>query len=86
MSTQEFRELIRKLDLLIKLIALNIVQDKKFKEQVKLLSSLGLQPKEIAWLLGKTSNYVRVTLHELRKGKKPSKKRLSLVKSTHDDK
>jgi DNA-directed RNA polymerase specialized sigma24 family protein len=62
-------KILEKLDLLVKLTALNIIKDKDFKEQVKLLSSIGLQPKEIADLLGKTPNNVRVTLSQIRKEK-----------------
>jgi len=39
----------------------------KFKNQVKILSDAGLQPKEIAKILGKEANNVRVALHELKK-------------------
>lgn len=66
----ENRLMINKLDILIKLTAVNVVQNKDFKEQVRLLSSIGLQPKEIADILGKTSNNVRVTLSILRREKK----------------
>jgi len=63
-----------KLDILIKLTALNIIKDIDYSEQVKLLSSIGLQPKDIAELLGKTSNSVRVTLSRIRKRKNTNKK------------
>jgi len=69
----ENRLMINKLDILIKLTAVNVVQNKDFKEQVRLLSSIGLQPKEIADILGKTSNNVRVTLSILRREKKKRK-------------
>ncbi len=67
------RILIDKLDTLIKLTAANVIQEKCFKEQVRLLSSVGLQPKDIADILGKTPNNVRVTLSMIRKGKKKKK-------------
>lgn len=62
-----------KLDVLVKLTAYNLVKDSEFKEQVRILSESGLQPKEIADLLGKTPNNVRVTLSGLRKEKKTRK-------------
>lgn len=62
--------IIEKLNLLVKLSALNFLRDKEFKEQVRVLSDIGLQPKEIAGLLGKTANHVRVTLSTLRRGRK----------------
>lgn len=62
-----------KMDILIKLTAANVIQNKDFKEQVRLLSSVGLQPKEIADILGKTPNNVRVTLSFIRKEKNKKK-------------
>jgi len=64
------KRLLEKIDVLVRLSALNIIKDKEYTEQVKLLSSVGLQPKEIADLLGKTPNSVRVTLSRLRKNKR----------------
>lgn len=65
--------LIDKLNILIKLTAANAIKDKDFKEQVRLLSSVGLQPKEIADILGKNPNHISVTLFSLRKIKSKSK-------------
>ena len=67
-------KLLEKIDLLVKLTALNIVKDKDYKEQIELLSSIGLKPKEIADLLGKTPNNVRVRLSQIRKSKGKGKK------------
>ena len=64
------KRLLEKIDVLLRLSALNIIKDKEYTEQVELLSSVGLQPKEIADLLGKTPNSVRVTLSRLRKNKR----------------
>ena len=64
------QEIKDKLDILVKLTALNIIKDIDYPKQVMLLSSIGLQPKEIAELLAKTPNSVRVTLSRLRKEKK----------------
>jgi len=64
------KRLLEKIDVLVRLSALNIIKDKEYTEQVELLSSVGLQPKEIADLLGKTPNSVRVTLSRLRKNKR----------------
>jgi DNA-directed RNA polymerase specialized sigma24 family protein len=62
--------IIEKLNLLIKLSALSFLKDKEFKEQVRVLADVGLPPKEIAELLGKTANNVRVTLSTMRRAKK----------------
>ena len=67
MDNQQFEKLMKKIDLLVKLTSLSVIGNKKFKEQVRILDALGLKPKEIAKILGKTSNQVRVTLHGLRK-------------------
>ncbi len=42
------KRLLEKIEVLVRLSALNIIKDKKYAEQVELLSSVGLQPKEIA--------------------------------------
>lgn len=62
-------KILEKLDILVKLTLLNIVKDKDLKEQVRLLSSVGLRPKEIASLLGKSANNIRATLSQIRKRK-----------------
>jgi len=64
------KEVIDRLDKIVKLTEIMMVGSIKgleTKEQVKLLSSAGLQPREIGRLLGKTANNIRVTLHEVRK-------------------
>jgi len=68
-------KILEKLDTLVKLTVLNTIKDKEYKDQVELLSSIGFQPKEIADMLGKTSNSVRVTLSNLRKDKKTKKEK-----------
>jgi len=67
-------KILEKLDILVKLTTLNIVKDKDFKEQAKLLSTVGFRPKEIADLLGTTANSVRVTLSRIRKSMDKNKK------------
>ena len=66
--------LLEKLDLLIRLVALDVAKGLPRNEQLWLLSTAGLQPKEISELLGTTPNTVRVTLSQLRKeGRKATK-------------
>ena len=67
MDEQQFKLLSDKMDTIIKLLALNAIQGKQLKEQVLTLSSFGFQPMQIAAMLGKTPNNVRVLLHRLRK-------------------
>lgn len=61
------REFVDKLEIIIKLLSYQITEEKDFKDQVKLLSTLGLAPREIADILNKTPNNVRVTLNYLKK-------------------
>lgn len=50
-----------------KLLALQSIGDKDFKEQVLLLNSIGFQPKEIGEITGKTANSVSMVLHRSNK-------------------
>jgi len=63
---QQFKQLSNKMDIIIKLLAMNMVEGKQLKDQVSILSSFGFQPKQIADVLGKTPNNVRVILHRFR--------------------
>ena len=70
MKDREFSMIEEKLNLVIKLLAMQIIGDKEYREQVYLLSSIGIKIKDIAELTGKTQNNVKVTLHNIRKQKK----------------
>ena len=72
---QDLRALEEKMDTLIKLVACGLVADKSQREQIEMLSRIGLSPKEIAGLIGTTSNTVSVMLTGLRKTKKKSKRK-----------
>jgi len=73
--TQDLRALEEKMDTLIKLVACGLIADKSQREQIEMLSRIGLSPKEIAGLIGTTSNTVSVILTGLRKTKKKSKRK-----------
>jgi DNA-binding CsgD family transcriptional regulator len=60
----------QKLDRLIRLVALGLVDGKKQREQIDLLARSGLPPREIADLLGTTANTVSVTMVQLRRGRR----------------
>jgi len=60
-------KLFNELNIIKRLLAATAIKDKKFREQVRLLSDAGLSPKEIADLTGKSVNLVNVTKHNLRK-------------------
>jgi len=72
---QSSRALEEKMDTLIKLVACGLISDKSQREQIEMLSRIGLSPKEIAGLIGTTSNTVSVILAGLRKTKKKSKRK-----------
>lgn len=59
-----------RIEVLTKLVAISIVQGKKQRDQIRLLSIAGMSPSEIAELLGTTTNTVNVALSGLRKTKK----------------
>ncbi|MDE1854866.1 MAG: hypothetical protein KGH57_00905 [Candidatus Micrarchaeota archaeon] len=64
------KKLFGQLEKMTKLLAASVVSGKTLREQVRLLSNVGLQPSEIAEITGKTPNLIRVTLHSIRKSKK----------------
>lgn len=67
MNDKQFEKLTERIDILIKLTALNTLRDKTPKEKVRTLFGLGLKPLEIARVIDKSRNYVDVTLHRIRK-------------------
>jgi len=68
MDEKQFMEITGKMDLIVRLLALNIVKDLKVqKDKIVALSSFGFGPSEIAKLLGTTPNTVSVALSEIKK-------------------
>jgi len=59
-----------KLDILVRLIAIWLCGEKSQTEKIGILASAGLQPKEIADIIGTTSNTVSVALSTLKKQRK----------------
>jgi hypothetical protein len=55
-----------KLDLIARLLIVDIIKDKEPKDQVKLLDQAGLTPSEIAKIIHKTPNAVRLLLYAIR--------------------
>lgn len=73
MEQKQFEEIIKKLDLIAKLISFSLVKDEKtLTYKVKVLDAAGFEPKEIANLLDKKPNHIRQILHQLRKKENPS--------------
>lgn len=73
MSEKQFEELSKRLDILIKLTAINALKDKNLTEQVEILSSIDLQPKQIATILGTDPSVISSLKSRVkkRKGKEP---------------
>lgn len=69
MTESQYQELSKKLDLLTRLMALSLIADKQRQDQFILLSKAGVQPKEIAEIVGTTANTVRVALSQHRRKK-----------------
>jgi DNA-binding NarL/FixJ family response regulator len=68
MDDNQFGEITGKMDLVIRLLALNLVKDFPIqKDKIAMLSSFGFGPSEIAKLLGTTPNTVSVALSEIKK-------------------
>lgn len=70
---KEHNELHRKLDIIIGLLARNIIKDLKLIDQVATLDSLGMNPIEISKTLGKSRNNIDQNLHKIRDQKKKKK-------------
>lgn len=67
MDKRDVQQLNEKLDIVIRLHSLGLIQGRTQREQIALLSVAGIQPKDIASLLNTTPNTVRVELAALRK-------------------
>lgn len=70
MSVEDTKEICDRLDVLIRLFTANVIVDKNYDDQVRILSTAGYQPKEIAEFLERTPNAISIKLTELRKKKK----------------
>jgi ABC-type methionine transport system ATPase subunit len=61
------KDISEKLDILIRLTALDVVKGREFREQVRVLDQGRLKPKEIATILGKTPNSISMALFRMRR-------------------
>jgi hypothetical protein len=62
-------DVVRRLDVLIRLTAMALFKEKSQKEKIAILDIAGLLPKEIAMFLDTTPNTVSVTLSTMKKEK-----------------
>jgi DNA-directed RNA polymerase specialized sigma24 family protein len=68
MDENQFKEIISRLDLITRLLALDMVKDLKTqKDKILALNSFGFKPKEIADYLSTKGNTVSVALSKARK-------------------
>lgn len=65
------KELLKKIDTIIKLLTISSLKDETQLQKIKVLNSAGLPPKDIADLLGTSSNTVSVALHKLKNKSSP---------------
>ena len=71
MSEKFERDIMEKLDIMIKLLSqINLDPDAPQTEAIQRLNKLGLKPSQIADVLNTTNNYVSVILSQKRKEKK----------------
>ena len=69
MSDTQFRILTHKMDTLIKLTAISALRGKNLTDQVGILSEIGLQPSEIAVILGTDPSTVSTLKSRVKKKK-----------------
>lgn len=67
MTLEQSDEVLGELRKISRLLTLLVTTDMSQKQKIEALSSAGLQPKEIAELIGTTPNTVSVRLAEIRK-------------------
>jgi len=63
------KEILQKLDIIIKLLAISQLQGKEVRGQILFLHNVGISNKDIAIILNKTQNTVNATLSQVRKKK-----------------
>lgn len=74
MSEEQFDQLTRRLDTLVRLVAGNLLKDAESKtKKVEILYGLGIATKEIAQLVGTTEGSVDTMKKRVRKGAKTDK-------------
>ena len=69
MTSSHEKQVIEKLDIIIKCLAIGLIKGKEVKDQILFLYNLGISNKDIAEILGKTQNTVNATLSQYRRQK-----------------
>ena len=73
MNDRQIAELMNKLDVMAKPLASNILEGKNLTQQALALSSIGLERKDIAWILGKDPDLISQTLYQAKQAKRIKK-------------
>lgn len=69
MNETDSKEIIERLDKLIRIVALTGMKELTSTQKIALLSHAGFHPKEIADIIGTSQNVVNVRLSEMRRVK-----------------
>lgn len=69
MEEKQLQQILKKMDGLIKIVALSSMKDMTSTAKIALLSQAGFAPKDIADILNTSQNVVNVRLSEMRKGR-----------------
>jgi hypothetical protein len=74
---KQFRAIVSKLDILIRIVALSNTKGLTSTDKISLLNQAGLAPKNIAEIIGTSQNVVNVRLSQMRRkeGKNGKEKR-----------
>ena len=74
MDDEQYADLIKKLDIVIRLLASSLIHGKSLTEQATQLSSLGLETKDIASMLRKDPGLISQTLYQARHSRRNPKR------------
>ena len=67
MDEKQFKEITDRLDKILNVLAITSTKGLTMTERILTLDKCGIKPKEIAEILGTTSNTVSVTISKLKK-------------------
>ena len=74
MNDSQFKQILDRLDVLARLLALNLPGKMSQHDKIKILADMNMQSKDIATILGTTRNTVSVALSKIKKKDKSSQK------------
>jgi tRNA nucleotidyltransferase/poly(A) polymerase len=86
MDEEQYNQLLGRIDILIKLVCrLALPGEMTLNAKATTLSSLGLRPKDIGWLLDKDPQRIREILSKQRKNSGKSKKQTGTVTKREEE-